>query len=176
MSLVYITGISGMGKSTIMQEMRNQNIEVYGIDEDPLGVWVNRATGEIDDMHKAAKNDDFDVHDWFNTHAWTFDTKKIETLAKKSEGRTVYFCGVAQGYDAIKRFIDKVIVLHTDDQEELIKRIKERKDNDYGKHPRDLEKILGWQAIARNFYGQIGAIFIDAKQNPKNIVDEIVKL
>lgn len=165
-----------MGKSTIMKEMRLQNIEVYGIDEEPLGMWLNRETQEIDNMHEAAKADGFDVHEWFNTHAWTFDTKKIETLAKNSEGRTVYFCGVAEGYDAVKRFIDKVIVLHTDDKEELIQRIKNRTDNDYGKHPRDLEKILGWQANAKNFYGQMGAIFIDAKQSPKNIVKEIINL
>jgi predicted ATPase len=43
--LLFITGISGSGKSEVLAELRQRGYEAYGSDEDNLAAWYDRQTG-----------------------------------------------------------------------------------------------------------------------------------
>lgn len=47
MPLIYITGVSGTGKSTVWAELKNRGIEAYDVDEDGLARWQNNKTRYI---------------------------------------------------------------------------------------------------------------------------------
>jgi hypothetical protein len=46
MPLVYVTGISGAGKSAIRGELIGMGYPAFGTDEDGYGIWLDKTTGE----------------------------------------------------------------------------------------------------------------------------------
>jgi uridine kinase len=42
MPLVYVTGISGSGKSAVLQELRQRAHKAVGVDEDGYARWLDR--------------------------------------------------------------------------------------------------------------------------------------
>jgi dephospho-CoA kinase len=46
MAFIYITGISGSGKSTVRSELIRRGYEAYGTDEDGLAAFYHHETGE----------------------------------------------------------------------------------------------------------------------------------
>ena len=47
MSLIFVTGIAGAGKSTVRRELLTARPSPYDTDEDEIAQWRDRATGEI---------------------------------------------------------------------------------------------------------------------------------
>jgi hypothetical protein len=50
MSLIYVTGLSGTGKSAILGELRARGYRARGVDEDGYADWINRVTGTADEF------------------------------------------------------------------------------------------------------------------------------
>jgi hypothetical protein len=62
MPLVYVTGISGAGKSAIRGELIGMGYAAFGTDEDGYGIWLDKTTGE-----PAEEPDEpYDRHEWFS--------------------------------------------------------------------------------------------------------------
>lgn len=173
MSLIYVTGVSGMGKSALFRELKLRGKEVYGVDEDVLGDWVNKSSGAVDDIDEAAKSPSFDIHDWYREHSWVLSEKRIAELADRAISSTTYLCGTAEGYDDCKRYFTKTYALYMGDSDELKARILARSDVDYGKHPRDMARILDWQRTAPEYYAAMGAIMLDASHPVSEIADQL---
>jgi len=49
-SLFYVTGLSGPGKSAVLAELRARGYQARGVDEDGYADWINRVTGTPDDF------------------------------------------------------------------------------------------------------------------------------
>ena len=47
MPLIWITGISGSGKSAVRRELRDRGYVAFGTDEDDLAHWIDTETGEV---------------------------------------------------------------------------------------------------------------------------------
>jgi len=47
MSLIYITGISGSGKSAVRDELLRRGFEVHGTDENDIAAFYNNGTGQV---------------------------------------------------------------------------------------------------------------------------------
>ena len=176
MSLIYITGISGMGKSTVLKELRQRNFEAYGVDEDSFGWWRDRETGQPGDIDRARKTKDFDIQDWYKKYSWHLDAAKIRILADQAVGKTVFLCGTANDYDENKQYFDTAIAVHIDDPESLIDRISTRTDVYFGKDPEDLKRILEWQKTGGEYYARLGMRIVDSSRPVTKVVDEILQI
>ncbi len=66
MKKVYITGVSGTGKTTIAQELEKRGYYAISIDEvDGLCSWIDQETGRNDGGKEAEMTVEFvDKHDW----------------------------------------------------------------------------------------------------------------
>ena len=92
MPLIFITGISGSGKSTVRRELRNRDYEAYGTDEDGLAHWVNSTTGAVT---LTATANDRSV-EFMASNDWRFDVGLIGRLAQTAEDKLVFVCGAVQ--------------------------------------------------------------------------------
>ena len=45
--LIYVTGISGAGKSAVCDELQRRGYEAHDTDREENAVWVNRKTGAV---------------------------------------------------------------------------------------------------------------------------------
>lgn len=174
MSLIYIAGVSGMGKSAVLNELKDRKYTAYGVDEDSFGKWINRETNTVGDIDEASLADSFDIHDWLRDYAWVFDIEKVSRLHEESVGKVVYLCGTAESGQDIISYFDKIFALHMDDTVELKRRIDERVEPDFGKNPEEFARILEWHKNVERQYEEMGAVVLDATQPVSVTVDYII--
>ena len=175
MPLIYITGISGSGKSTVMERLKSFGYETHGVDEEGYADWENRQTGKIDDFPHDDKN--LDLRKWYAEHYWVSSVPRIKQLADEVNraGKLVFLCGNAGSDHKVLGFFDKVIVLQIDN-ETLKYRLKTRTTNEYGKHEDELNEALAWHVGLYDKYLAAGATLVDATQPVDDVVAAILVL
>jgi hypothetical protein len=114
MSLFYVTGLSGAGKSAVLDDLVARGHEARGVDEDGYADWIDRVTGAVEDY--AEDEPGFDFHAWYRSHNWVLSAERIAALAAEAQalGRPVFLCGVADGDRAVWHLFDNVVALVID--------------------------------------------------------------
>ncbi len=168
MKKIYITGVSGTGKTTIATELTKRGYYAISLDEaEGLCSWVNQESGQ---KHKgeAELNPDFvDKHDWI------CDIKLLKELMDKGND-SVFVLGLAGNQDDFLGLFDKILLLECS-PETFCARIDQRNDNDFGKHPEIRQQILGrYKAYANKLLAQ-GAISINTEMPLKDVVGEVIQ-
>lgn len=172
MSLIYITGLPGAGKSAALAELKRRGFEAYGLDEDSYGSWLHRSSQERHELPDT--DDELDLHEWFATHHWSASIERISELAAHSSDRTVFLCGNASDDDKARHLFDTIFVLQVDD-ELLQHRLMNRTNNQYGKHPDELNEVMKWHTPEYyHDYEQYGAILVDSTKPIAIVVDTIL--
>ncbi len=167
MSLIYITGISGSGKSAATKELKKRGYEAHDADGEGYNHWFDRKT------HKIAKNlSKYGVHspEFHKTYEWLMIRSKVEVLADRAKDKTIFLSGVTANEERMWHLFSKVIDLVID-EETLKHRIISRKGNDFGKAPHEWEMVLGWHKSLKP-----REVTIDAAQPLNKVVDEIVRI
>lgn len=170
MALIFVTGNSGSGKSTIRKALATRGYETHDTDEDGLTSWVNKETGE-----KVPRPTDIDqrTNDFYDNHDWRLSRERVEELAKAAEGKTVFLCGSVSNDSELTGLFGKVVFLSVD-PETLTQRLTTRTDNDFGKSPDELENILGWHENFERENRDRGAVVIDAARSVDEVVGDII--
>ena len=176
MPLIYITGVSGTGKSTIMQVLRARGYEAHGVDEEKYADWVNRATGKLDAFPR--RNKRIDLHRWYEKHHEVLDARNISQLQRsaKTQHKLIFLCGSARGERKLWHYFDVTIVLLADART-LKHRIAKRSNSVFGKTSQELAGILRWRA--RNnarYYCRLGAATVGATKPVDKVVDDILAI
>jgi len=126
MPLIYITGIPGVGKSTVVKELTKRGYESYSADEDGFNWWYDR------DTNKAItyKPSDKEAHtpQWTATCAWRTSREKVKKLAEKADKKIIFLSGSSENEKEIWNLFSKVIGLVVDDST-LHARIDQRTTN-----------------------------------------------
>lgn len=171
MSLIYVTGAPGTGKSTIQRELTRRGYEAYDVDDPQFGGPVNKATGESTTVPPIGQRSE----KWFEEHEWRLSRPAIVDLKARSEGKIAYLCGTATTENLVWDVFDKVLYLNVD-EETLRSRISSREDNDFGKTEHELELILDRHRSAQENLSNLDVTIIDATKPVNEVVDDIVAL
>jgi hypothetical protein len=172
MTLFYVTGLSGTGKSTVLHELRACGYHARGVDEDGYADWINRITGYPDAFPR--DDPDFDFHAWYAAHYWVLSVRRISVLSRAAArlGKPVFLCGSANGDDVVWQLFDKVIALVADEQT-IRQRLAARPDG-FGSTPEELADVLFWHDGFETAYQAFGATVIDATRPLENVVSAIL--
>jgi dephospho-CoA kinase len=168
MKKVYITGISGTGKSTISKILNSKGIYSISIDEtEGLCLWKNKKTGERP-KYDAQLNKEF-----IETHEWVCDIEKLTKLFNVNN-EVVVVVGIASNQNDFLDLFDKVILLQCK-PEIFIQRILNRTDNDFGKDKGAQEFLLGQYRGFEEDLIRKGAIVVNVESSISDVVDTITK-
>jgi hypothetical protein len=172
MALVYVTGLSGTGKSAVLTELRARGYHARGVDEDGYGDWISLAAGTPDDFPRDDSN--LDSHAWYREHAWVLSMRRIGVLSRAAArlDEPVFLCGVASGDGTVWHLFDKVLALVADVP--TLKRRIAARANEFGKAPEEIAAIARWHAGFEAAYRGFGAVVIDATQPLGDVVDEVL--
>lgn len=151
MPLIYITGPTGSGKSTICETLRGQGFEAYDTDYDGM-----RKIQIIDGKEML-----------------TLDIEVLQGMYDTAGDSLVFICGTSSN-DLDERNLFSKIILLTIDEAEQRERILHRTNNQYGKEPHQLANALKWRQVQIDKYQNAGALAIDASQPVKDITAKIV--
>lgn len=135
MKRIFVTGVSGTGKTTIAHILKSRGINSISIDEEQgLCYWKNKVTGNIVDYEAVLDKEFIDKHDW------VCDITRLKSLIDSSSLPTVVL-GIATNQNDFLDLFDKIILLQCK-PETFIKRIMQRTDNDFGKDKSAQEYLL----------------------------------
>jgi broad-specificity NMP kinase len=167
MSLIFVTGVPGSGKSAVEIQLRKRGYTSY--DADSIGAAYNIEDGLIVKIPPASERSP----EWFQAHQWKVQRDRVEQLKEKSKNKTIFLCGTASNDEELWDLFDQVFMLHVDEAS-LKHRIATRKDNDYGKNEYELTKILEKYRNSFHKYDLPKVIVIDASQPLMQVVQTII--
>jgi broad-specificity NMP kinase len=159
---ILVTGVSGTGKTSVARALAAQG--VMTVDMDLLSHWENKET-------KARVGwDPGSTDEWNAAHTWVVDIEKLKAELLNDEH--VVVAGHAANEDEYLPLFDKTFTLVCR-PETIVKRIEQRTDNDFGKHPVEQERILEWHKSFDKYMEAKGAIPLDAERPIDEVVAEL---
>lgn len=168
MKRFFITGVSGVGKSTISRILNEKGIPSIDVDHvEGLCHWRNKETQEKAEWYPGISNE------WYQAHGWICDKERLIDLMSEHKD-TVVVVGCTSNQNEFIDLFDKVFILHCT-PETFIKRINERTDNIYGKHESDQKRLLNWYKKYEDLLLNQGAIPINTDGDLNVIVDKIIE-
>jgi dephospho-CoA kinase len=170
--LVYVTGLSGVGKSAVGDELRRRGYEAHDTDRDGNAVWVDRETGQVAATSVGTSERD---SGWLDRFLWRVVPARVEQLAARARDRLVFLCGSTENEEEVWQFFSLTIYL-TVDEETLRHRLATRTSNDFGKLPHELAAILEWHKIGADQYRTFGSFIVDASRPLASVVDDVIQI
>ncbi len=106
MTLVWVTGNSGTGKSTVCESLRALGHVAFDADEDGFSRWVDRADGTV-----VVDPPDPVPQGWLDRHGWVIVRERVELLAERSRSRVAFLCGSAENEADVRALFDLIVCL-----------------------------------------------------------------
>jgi gluconate kinase len=159
MSLFFISGVSGTGKSTLMEELRQREEEAH--DTDSESIRVSKVTGKVL-SYKEAKE---------NGYSWIYSKEALHKLKDLSFSKDVFLLGFPDNLQEVKDTASEYIWMSIP-RNELIKRLDSRQ-KEYGKSVRERNLILA-QYEKMNKTIEPGTFTLDATKPVNAIADDLL--
>lgn len=172
MSLIFITGIAGSGKSEVVKELKRRGYEAYDTDDDGFAKWQDHETGYIHPKSSVKKADRTEA--FLKIHSWVVPRQELKKLWNRAKGNNLFLCGVASNETEIQDLFNIRFELVIDDKT-LKQRLLTRTSNDWGKQPHELQHTLEVQSTLSKTLKNTDKIVIDATQSVTIVVDEILE-
>ncbi len=169
MKKVYVTGIAGTGKSTVLKKLKEKGFCTIGTDETlNLCHWVNQKSG------KAVKEETALTEEFVSSHDWLCDIKFLQELIDRKKEDIVFVLGITGNQEQYLDNFDKILCL-TARPEVFLERINNRIDNDFGKEKKVQKRLLGWYKEYEDKMSKRGATIINAEKPIDEVVEQILK-
>ena len=167
-SLVWVTGISGSGKSSVCDALRAESLHAIDADWDGFNHWVHRVTGEVmvDPPYPIPPG-------WLDQFAWRISVERVRSLAAAPSAGVTFLCGSVENEVDVWQYFDRVVCLVADD-ETIRHRLTTRTTNEFGKRPEELSAALGWNSTIEGRYRALGAAIIDATRPLSDVVRDVL--
>lgn len=165
MSLIFVTGISTSGKSTIAKELQNRGYEAYDTEHNGVSAWFNKRTGE-----RTAEFGEMPERttEWLSRQL--IDKDWVFKMAEKAKDKPIFLCGGAANEPEIRGMFQKVIWLKTDEAT-IRQRVNNPRDHDYGTKPHELARAIEGNKQKQAEYESFGAIMVDATRPIEDVVE-----
>lgn len=171
MLLYFITGISGSGKSAIVDELTKRGYTTYDADKG-LSKWQNNETGYV--HPKSSVKPEARTADFLQKNSWNIPRQDLELFMQDHANQTVFICGFAENEEDIKDLFTARFALIID-PETLVHRLKTRTNNDWGKQPQELRRSLESLKALTAHYKTTDHIQIDATQPIETVTSDILE-
>jgi hypothetical protein len=167
--LIYVTGVSGTGKSAVCAELVARGYDARDGD-DGISGWFRLA----DDVEVPSPGSETSLTpDWYAVHEWRYSVPRTAQLASELDGQVGFLCGCGANENEIWSLIDQPFYLNVD-EETLRKRLATRTTNSFGKTENELRSILDWHSNMAKNCQRFGIEPLDATQPLDQVVDELL--
>ena len=168
MPLVWVTGSSGVGKSTVCELLKSRGELAVDADWEGYSHWFDRKSGQV-----VTNPPDPVPAGWLDRFGWKISRAEVETLSRRMHDKTTFLCGSAENEEAVRDLFDHMICLVADN-ETIRDRLGGRTTNPFGRHPEELAAALGWNDVVECRYRRLNATIIDGTQPPAEVADAIL--
>jgi broad-specificity NMP kinase len=162
MKRILITGMSGTGKSTVIEQLATLGYKAVDLDNDEFSEWVDvdPYTTSLTPAHGK---------DWI----WKMDP--VQQLLSMEDKDILIVSGCAENMGQFLPQFDQVILLSAAPQV-LVERLASRTNNIYGKQQHEVEQVLALQQIVEPLLRKASSYEIDTNSGIANVVTIILNL
>ncbi|GAB2655094.1 AAA family ATPase [Kribbella swartbergensis] len=161
MKRILVTGVSGVGKSTVVARLAELGHRAVDLDSPEWSEWVDSPDGEGPSPLQPGK-------DW----VWREDRVR-ELLAADGDG-VLFVSGCAPNLGAFRDRFDGVVLLSVT-AEVMTERLAHRTTNDYGKHPEELARSLEFKETVEPLLRATADLELDGAAPLEQVVTEILR-
>lgn len=167
-SLVWVTGNAGAGKSTVREHLERRGELAADADWDGYSHWADRASGLV-----PADPPDPVPAGWLDRYAWLISRERVGELAARARGRVAFLCGGAENEAEVRDLFDLIVCIVID-RETVARRLLTRTTNSFGKNPEELAAALECNDGTEPAYRRLGAVIIDGTLPPAEVADAVL--
>ena len=165
---VFITAVSGSGKSTVCKALTELGYEAYDIESIPgLFALVDEETGKPiagKDIGDLVRNTDGE---------WVCDLEKLKLIVAKQQSEIAFYCGGTSRTEEMMAVFHHTIVLQVSDETTLA-RLFTRSADEFGGTEDVRNWVLSWKHRVEADWLLAGGISIDAEPEPSVVAQSIV--
>jgi shikimate kinase len=161
MKRVLITGMSGTGKSSVIQELAARGYQAYDLDSPEWSEWIDA--------------DPSDVLTPIHGKDWVWREDRIRALLSRPGGGTLFIGGCAENMVQFYPLIDAVILLSAP-VTTIMERLRTRSPDNYGSVAEERRRIGGLISTIEPLLRKSADYEIDTRKPIHATVDEILRL
>lgn len=167
---ILITGVAGVGKTSLSNKLNELGYKSYDIDDVPgLFSMIHRET-----KLPIKNHDNFDIEK-VKVMTWVCDIDNLKSLIKNEQNDLTFYCGGGSNVYEFMKLFDKVVLL-TINLETNKYRLSTREDNDFARTSEVQEYVLSKKDDWEKEMIKRGSIIVDAHQNIDLLAKEIIEL
>ncbi|MFN8441934.1 MAG: AAA family ATPase [Caldilineaceae bacterium] len=164
MKRILITGMSGTGKSTVIEALTAQGYKAVDADCDEFSHWV-----AVDAETSAAGSPVEADRDW----VWRTD--RIQTLLATEDADVLFVSGCAPNMGQFLPQFDHVILLSAP-ADLVVERLASRTNNAYGKDPDQVARVLSLIESVEPLLRRVADMEIDTSLPLDEVVARVIKI
>ncbi|HUE58742.1 MAG TPA: hypothetical protein VMO88_04095, partial [Acidimicrobiales bacterium] len=108
--IVWVTGVSGSGKSSVCEALKDQGRVAVDADWEGFSQWVHRITGE------PVVNPPYPVPaGWLHDFGWRVRPEAVESLERRLASEVGFLCGGFENEDDVWPLFDRMVCLVVDE-------------------------------------------------------------
>lgn len=163
MKRILLTGMSAVGKSTVITRLVAQGHKAIDLDDSAWSEWAESPDGEGPSPLHPGKD-------------WVWREDRVADLLASDEGAEVLF--VSGCASNMGKFVDQfgLIVLLSAPVDVMVERLTTRTTNSYGKRPEEVARSLEFKETVEPQLRAIAHTEIDTSIPPADVVAAILKL
>ena len=167
MNRFYVTGISGVGKSSLTKELRRRGVEAFDLDDTELCRWKHIVSGEEAYYQTGIGSE------WLKAHEYICDCGELEKMLTAYGDTPVFVAGLASNQNEFLHLFDTVFLLHCAEKT-FLHRLNTREGNEFAKDRFEQEYILSWYKGFEEKLQRKGALPINTEAPLQDIADEVL--
>lgn len=164
MKRVLLTGMSGVGKSTVINELAARGYKAVDADCDEFSEWV-----AVSDNLSAPGSPVEPDRDW----VWRAD--RIQDLLSTEETDVLFLSGCAQNMGQFLPQFDHVVLLSAP-AAVIVARLGARTNNAYGKQPTEVARVLDLRETVEPLLRRVANHEIDTSARLDDVVTIVLRL
>ena len=165
MKRILVTGMSGVGKSTVIAELATRGYKAVDADSDEYSEWV-----EISDPDALpGPSHEEPGKDW----VWRGD--RIQALLDTEDSDVLFLGGCAENMRKFLPQFDHIVLLSAP-AEVIVKRLDSRTNNAYGKRSGEVARTLDLMATVEPLLRRVAGHEIDTSAPLDDVVASLLRL
>ncbi len=161
MKRVLLTGMSGTGKSTVIEELAARGYKAVDTDYEGYSHMVNVSDDELTGLDPG--------QDW----VWRED--RIEALLATEDAGVLFVSGTSPNQGTFYPRFDHIVLL-TAPSEVIVERLTSRTNNPYGKRPEEVERVLWLKDEIEPLLRRGASHEIDTSAPLDQVVSEVLRV